>query len=142
MAKNPRWDWIFNPRCNDGAHPHLGTFQVGGKPNKCRLGRCYHEVSNPTLNYATFLLGLYLTVVWAIDGDSIIASTMATLVVLILMFLTGRFFSKSTSLYLPGALEVMDDKADLGLSGGSTIIVGIAKGFIWGSAILLILAHL
>ena len=94
------------------------------------------------MNYATFLLGLYLTVVWAIDGDSIIASTMATLVVLILMFLTGRFFSKSTSLYLPGALEVMDDKADLGLSGGSTIIVGIAKGFIWGSAILLILAHL
>lgn len=100
------------------------------------------KLATPLLNYATFLLGLYLTVVWAIDGDSIIASTMATLVVLILMFLTGRFFSKLTSLYLPGALEVMDNKADLGLSGGSTIIVGLAKGFIWGSAILLILAHL
>lgn len=100
------------------------------------------KLATPLLNYATFLLGLYLTVVWAIDGDSIIASTMATLVILILMFLTGRFFSKLTSQYLPGALEVMDDKADLGLSGGSTIIVGLAKGFIWGSAILLILAHL
>jgi len=100
------------------------------------------KLATPLLNYATFLLGLYLTVVWAIDGNSIIASTMATLVVLILMFLTGRFFSKLTSLYLPGALEVMDAKADLGLSGGSTIIVGLAKAFIWGSAILLILAHL
>ena len=96
----------------------------------------------PLLNYATFLLGLYITVIWAIDGDSMIASTMATIVVLILMFLTGKFLSKSASMVLPPALEKLDEKADLGLAGGTTIIIGLTKVFIWGSAVLLILAHL
>lgn len=100
------------------------------------------SLAAPLLNYATFLLGLYITVVWAIDGSSMIASTMATLVVLILMFLTGRFLSKSASMVLPPALEKLDEKADLGLAGGTTIIIGLTKVFIWGSAILLILAHL
>ncbi len=99
-------------------------------------------LASPLLNYATFLLGLYITVVWAIDGDSMIASTMATLMVLILMFLSGRFLSKSASMILPPTLEKLDEKADLGLSGGTTIIIGLTKVFIWGSAILLILAHL
>ncbi len=96
----------------------------------------------PLLNYATFLLGLYITVIWAIDGSSMIASTMATIVVLILMFLTGKFLSKSASMVLPPALEKLDEKADLGLAGGTTIIIGLTKVFIWGSAVLLILAHL
>jgi small-conductance mechanosensitive channel len=71
-----------------------------------------------------------------------IASTMATIVVLILMFLTGKFLSKSASMVLPPALEKLDEKADLGLAGGTTIIIGLTKVFIWGSAVLLILAHL
>ena len=118
------------------------------KPSQWLVGKTESEwddqlmdLAAPLVNYATFLLGIYTTVIWAVN-DSIIASVMATLVVLILMLLIGKFLSKSASMILPPTLEKLDAKADLGLSGGTTIILGLTKAFIWGSAILLILAHL
>ena len=100
------------------------------------------KLATPLVNYAVFLLGVYLTVILSIEEDSIFASITATFVVLVLMLLSGKFLSQSASLILPGALETLDNKVELGLSGASTIIVGITKVVIWGSAILLILAHL
>ncbi len=99
-------------------------------------------LATPLFNYAIFLLGLYLTVIWAIEEDSISASITATLAVLILMLLTGKFLSKSATMMLPPALEKLDEKADLGLVGATTIITGLTKVVIWASAILLILSHL
>lgn len=100
------------------------------------------ELATPLFNYAIFLFGIYLTVVWAIEEGSLIASFSATFIVLILMLLTGKFLSKSATMMLPPALEKLDEKADLGLVGATTIITGLTKVVIWGSAILLILAHL
>lgn len=60
-------------------------------------------LATPLFNYAIFLLGLYLTVIWAIEEDSISASITATLAVLILMVLTGKFLSKSATMMLPPA---------------------------------------
>ena len=80
-------------------------------------------LATPLFNYAIFLFGLYLTVIWAIEDDSIFASITATLTVLILMLLTGKFLSKSATMMLPPALEKLDEKADLGLVGATTCLL-------------------
>ena len=68
------------------------------------------KLATPLVNYAVFLLGVYLTVILSIEEDSIFASITATFVVLVLMLLSGKFLSQSASLILPGALETLDNK--------------------------------
>lgn len=100
------------------------------------------KLLTPVLNYAVFLTGVYFTIVWSMDENSVIATTFATLAVLVIMLLSGRFLSKSVSAFLPATLETIDERTELGISEASTVIVGFCKVIIWGSAILLILANL
>ena len=96
----------------------------------------------PVLNYAVFLTGVYFSIVWSMDENSIIATTFATLAVLVIMLLTGRFLSKSVSAFLPATLGSIDERTELEISGATGVIISFFKVIIWGSAILLILAHL
>ena len=102
------------------------------------------KLATPLANYAVFLSGLYLTILWSLDSQltPVLRSTIATLLVILLLFLVGSFLTRSVNKFLPTALEKLDKKSDLGLLGGTTIISGLLKVIIWSTAALVIMAQL
>ena len=102
------------------------------------------KLATPLVNYAVFLSGLYVTILWSLDSQltPILRSTIATLLVIMLLFLIGGFLTRSVNKFLPPTLETLDKKGNLGLSGGTTIFSGLIKVIIWATAALVIMAQL
>jgi MscS family membrane protein len=97
------------------------------------------ELASPLVNYSVFLAGVYFTVLYAVDETSTIRAVSATLLIIILMFLIGRFLSKSVSRFLPPAIETFNERAGAESAGLSTAITVVIKIVIWGSAALIIM---
>lgn len=97
------------------------------------------ELATPLVNYSVFLTGVYFTVLYAVDETSTLRAVSATLLVVILLFLAGRFLSKSVSRFLPPALETVDKRVGMELSGLATALSAILKIVIWASAALIIM---
>ena len=96
------------------------------------------KLATPLVNYAVFLSGLYITILWSLDSQltPVLRSTIATLLVIMLLFLIGNFLTRSVNKFLPTTLETLDKKGNLGLSGGTTIFSGLIKVIIWATAAL------
>ena len=102
------------------------------------------DLATPLVNYAVFLFGLYVTILWSLDSQltTVLRSTIATLLVILILFLVGSFLTRSVNKFLPVTLEVLDKKGNLGLAGGTTIFSGLLKVIIWATAALVIMAQL
>ena len=97
------------------------------------------ELATPLVNYSVFLTGVYFTVLYAVDETSTIRTVSATLLIITLMFLVGRFLSKSVSRFLPPAIETFNERSGTESSGLSTALTAVIKIVIWGSAALIIM---
>ena len=102
------------------------------------------KLATPLVNYAIFLFGLYITILWSLDSQltTVLRSVIATLLVIILLFLVGTFLTRSVNKFLPTTLETLDKKGNLGLVGGTTIFSGLLKVVVWATAALIIMAQL
>jgi MscS family membrane protein len=97
------------------------------------------DLATPLFNYSVFLAGVYVTILLTLDTTSTVRTLSATFLVVILLFMSSRFLSKSVSRFLPSALDAIDQKLDADISGMTGGLTAVLKIGIWTSAALIVL---
>ena len=59
------------------------------------------ELATPLINAGVVLGGFWLTLVWVFEGDSSKSMMLATLIVIILLYMIARFFVQTVDIFVP-----------------------------------------
>ncbi len=100
------------------------------------------DLATPVVNYSVFLTGVYVTILYTLPVESTIRMVSATVLVILILLMTGRFLSRSVQRFLPPALEAVDSRMDVDISGLQNALVAVLKVIIWGSAGMIVMSTL
>jgi small-conductance mechanosensitive channel len=100
------------------------------------------ELATPLVNAGFILLGIWMTIIWVFGGTDNEQMLMSTLVIVILLFMVGRFLSKIVDTFVPISVENLNKRADVDLSSAQTVLLAGLKIAIWGAAAMVIFAQL
>jgi small-conductance mechanosensitive channel len=100
------------------------------------------KLATPLINAGVFITGLWATLLWVWGGDSTGKAVAATVLMCVLLFLVGRFLSKSVDEFFPHAIEGMKARMGVDVANIQTLITAVLKIAIWGSAAMVILDQL
>jgi small-conductance mechanosensitive channel len=100
------------------------------------------ELATPLINAGVVLGGLWLTLVWAIEGDSSKSMILATLIVIILVYMIARFFAKTVEIFVPIGFESLNKRGGVDLGGVESLLLSGLKLVIWLGAAIVIFGQL
>nr|AIF10683.1 small-conductance mechanosensitive channel-like protein [uncultured marine group II/III euryarchaeote KM3_46_H05] len=100
------------------------------------------ELATPLINAGVVLGGLWLTLVWAIEGDSSKSMILATLIVIILVYMIARFFAKTVEIFVPIGFESLNKRGGVDLGGIESLLLSGLKLVIWLGAAIVIFGQL
>jgi len=100
------------------------------------------DLATPLLNAGVVLGGLWLTLVWVFEGDSSTSMILATLIVLILVYMIARFFSQTVDIFVPLGIESLNKRGGVELGGIESLLLSGLKIVIWLGAAIVIFGQL
>ena len=89
------------------------------------------ELATPLINAGVVLGGFWLTLAWVFEGDSSKSMMLATLIIIVLLYLIARFFVQTVDIFVPLGVEKLNKRADVDLSGIESLILSGLKIIIW-----------
>ena len=100
------------------------------------------ELATPLINAGVVLGGFWLTLVWVFEGDSSKTMMLATLIIIVLLYLIARFFVQTVDIFVPLGVEKLNKRADVDLSGIESLILSGLKIIIWVGVAMVIFGQL
>ena len=100
------------------------------------------ELATPLINAGVVLGGFWLTLVWVFEGDSSKSMMLATLIVIILLYMIARFFVQTVDIFVPLGVESLNKRAGVDLSGLESLLLSGLKIVIWLGAVMVIFGRL
>ena len=100
------------------------------------------ELAIPLINSGIILLGIWLTLIWALEESSTNEMLFSTLIIVILLFLVGRFLSQTVDFFVPVGVENLNRRADVDLTRMESLLSTVLKVAIWASAVMVIMSQL
>ena len=100
------------------------------------------ELAIPLINSGIILLGIWLTLIWALEDSSTNEMVFSTLIIVILLFLVGRFLSETVDFFIPVGVENLNRRADVDLTRMESLLSTVLKVAIWASAVMVIMSQL
>jgi small-conductance mechanosensitive channel len=100
------------------------------------------ELATPLINAGVVLGGFWLTLVWVFEGDSSKSMMLATLIVIILLYMIARFFVQTVDIFVPLGVENLNKRAGVDLSGLESLLLSGLKIVIWLGAVMVIFGRL
>jgi len=100
------------------------------------------ELATPLINAGVVLGGFWLTLVWVFEGDSSKSMMLATLIVIILLYMIARFFVQTVDIFVPLGVENLNKRAGVDLSGLESLLLSGPKIVIWLGAVMVIFGRL
>ena len=100
------------------------------------------ELATPIINAGVILFGIWLTIMWVFEDTSTNTMMMSTLIIVILLFMVGRFLSQSVEIFVPVGLENLNKRAGIDLEGVESLLLTVLKIAIWAAAAMVILSQL
>ena len=65
------------------------------------------DLATPLINAGVILFGVWLTISWVFDNTSTNSMLMSTFIVIILLFMVGRFLSQGVEIFIPVKINVI-----------------------------------
>ncbi len=100
------------------------------------------ELATPLINAGVILGGLWFTLVWVFEGDSSKSMILATLIVIILIYMIARFFAKTVEIFVPVGFESLNKRGGVDLGGVESLLLSGLKLVIWLGAAIVIFGQL
>jgi len=100
------------------------------------------ELATPLINAGVVLGGFWLTLAWVFEGDSSKSMMLATLIIIVLLYLIARFFVQTVDIFVPLGVEKLNKRADVDLSGIESLILSGLKIIIWVGVAMVIFGQL
>ena len=100
------------------------------------------ELATPLINAGVVLGGFWLTLAWVFEGDSAKTMMLATLIIIVLLYLIARFFVQTVDIFVPLGVEKLNKRADVDLSGIESLILSGLKIIIWVGVAMVIFGQL
>ena len=100
------------------------------------------DLATPLINAGVVLGGFWLTLVWVFDDGSSQSMILATLIVLILVYMIARFFSQTVDIFVPLGIESLNKRGGVELGGIESLLLSGLKIVIWLGAAIVIFGQL
>ena len=99
-------------------------------------------LATPLINAGIILFGFWLTINWVFDDTSTNSMLMSTFIIIILLFMVGRFLSQGVEMFVPVGLQNLNKRAGVDLEGVESLLMAALKVAIWAGAAMVIMAQL
>jgi len=99
-------------------------------------------LATPLINAGIILFGFWLTINWVFDDTSTNSMLMSTFIIIILLFMIGRFLSQGVEMFVPVGLQNLNKRAGVDLEGVESLLMAALKVAIWAGAAMVIMAQL
>jgi small-conductance mechanosensitive channel len=100
------------------------------------------DLATPLINAGVILGGFWLTLIWVFEGDSSKSMILATLIVMVLVYMIARFCSQTVDTFVPVGVEALNERGGVDLGGLESLLLSGLKIAIWLGAAIIIFGQL
>jgi small-conductance mechanosensitive channel len=100
------------------------------------------ELATPLINAGVILGGFWLTLIWVFEGDSSKSMILATLIIIILVYMVARFFAQTVETFVPPGIEALNKRGGVDLGGLESLLLSGLKIVIWLGAAIVVFGQL